>query len=190
MIGLYRHEPRRDRETLETPGMIVLESDRLLLRHFTPEDAEFILRLLNEPSFLANIGDRGVRTRDQAVDYLREGPIKSYELHGHGAYVVVLKESLQPIGLCGLIKRDQFEDVDIGYAFLPEFWSRGFAFESAAAVLEYGLRSLRLPRIIALVSPANADSIKLLKKLGFAFSRFAKMKPDAADIAVYELPAS
>jgi ribosomal-protein-alanine N-acetyltransferase len=172
------------------PGMIVLESDRLFLRHFTPEDAEFILRLLNEPSFLENIGDRGVRTLEQAASYLQEGPIKSYQDHGHGAYAVVLKESLQPIGLCGLIKREQFQDVDLGYALLPEFWSKGFAFEAAAAVLEYGKRSLRLAKFIALVLPTNADSIKLLEKLGFAFSRHAKMRPDAADVAVYELPAS
>ena len=167
--------------------MIVVESDRLLVRRFTLEDSELILRILNEPSFLQNIGDRGVRTLEQASTYLLEGPIKSYELHGHGAYVVALKETLRPIGLCGLIKRDAFEDVDIGYAFLPEFWSKGYALEAATAVLDYGLRTLRLPKIIALVSPANADSIKLLKKLGFAFAREAQMA-DASAVAVYELP--
>ena len=92
----------------------------------------------------------------------------------------------QPIGLCGLIKRDAFEDVDIGYAFLPEFWSRGYALEAATAVLDYGLHTLRLPKIIALVSPANADSIKLIKKLGFAFAREAQM-PGASAVAIYEL---
>jgi ribosomal-protein-alanine N-acetyltransferase len=166
--------------------LIVLESERLLIRQFTLEDSEFILRLLNEPSFLQNIGDRGVRTLEQASTYLREGPIRSYELHGHGAYVVMLKESPQPIGLCGLIKRDAFEDVDIGYAFLPEFWSKGYAFEAAAAVLDYGLHTLRLPKIIALISPGNADSIKLIKKLGFAFSRETQMS-EASAVAIYEL---
>lgn len=169
--------------------MIVLETDRLLVRHFTLEDSELILRILNEPSFLQNIGDRGVRTLEQASAYLREGPIKSYEMHGHGAYVVALKESLQPIGLCGLIKRDAFKDVDIGYAFLPEFWSKGYALEAAAAVLDYGLNTLRLPKIIALVSPANAGSIKLLEKLGFAFARETRIsESDASAVAVYELP--
>jgi ribosomal-protein-alanine N-acetyltransferase len=170
--------------------MTVLETDRLLLRHFTLEDSEFILRLMNEPSFLKHIGDRGVRTLEQAAAYLREGPIKSYQVHGHGAYVVALKESpLQPIGICGLIRRDQFEDADLGYAFLPEFWSRGYAFEAAVAALEYGQRTLRLPKIIALVSPANADSIKLLTKLGFTFSRHTRMQPDGAETAVYEAPS-
>ncbi|MEO6191799.1 MAG: GNAT family N-acetyltransferase, partial [Thermoanaerobaculia bacterium] len=125
----------------------------------------------------------------QASAYLREGPIKSYEMHGHGAYVVALKESLQPIGLCGLIKRDAFKDVDIGYAFLPEFWSKGYALEAAAAVLDYGLNTLRLPKIIALVSPANTGSIKLLEKLGFAFARETRIsESDASAVAVYELP--
>jgi len=99
--------------------MIVLETDRLLLRHFTPEDAPFILRLLNEPSFLHNIGDKGVRTLEQAAGYLLEGPIRNYKALGFGVYLVALRESLEPIGMCGLLKRDQFEDVDIGYAFLP-----------------------------------------------------------------------
>src|SRR5436305_3101427 len=166
--------------------MIVLETERLLLRHFTPEDAELILRLFNEPSFLQNIGDKGVRTLDQASSYLLEGPIRNYKALGFGLYLVALKESLEPIGMCGLLKRDQFEDVDIGYAFLPEFWSRGFAFESAAAVLDFARRSLGLDKVIALVSPGNADSIRLLERLGFSFSRSARMTPDGSDVSGYE----
>ncbi|HEY0514965.1 MAG TPA: GNAT family N-acetyltransferase [Thermoanaerobaculia bacterium] len=165
--------------------MTVLETDRLLLRRLTLDDAEFILRLLNEPSFLKNIGDKGVRTLEQAAGYLREGPIASYRLHGHGSYLVALKESRQPIGMCGLLKRDQFEEVDIGYAFLPEFWSRGYAFEAAAAVLDFGRRTLGLGKIIALVSPGNAGSINLLEKLGFTPSGTVRMKPDADEVAVY-----
>ncbi len=167
----------------------VLETARLRLQRFTadPEEAEFALRLLNEPSYLENIGDKGVRTLEQAAGYLREGPIKSYELHGHGLYRVVLKETQQLVGMCGLLKRDQFKDPDIGYAFLPEFWSRGFAFESASAVRDYGRQTLGLPKIIALVNPANTPSINLLKKLGFAFSETVTMEPGGAVADVYEL---
>ncbi|HEV7506763.1 MAG TPA: GNAT family N-acetyltransferase [Thermoanaerobaculia bacterium] len=167
----------------------VLETERLLLQRFTadPGESEFALRLLNEPSYLQNIGDKGVRTLEQAAKYLVEGPIKSYELHGHGLYLVVLKESGQPVGICGLLKRDQFKDPDLGYAFLPEFWSRGFAFETASAVLEYGRRTLGLPKVIALVDPANAPSIKLLKKLGFSFSETVKMEPGGAVADLYDL---
>jgi RimJ/RimL family protein N-acetyltransferase len=169
--------------------MTVLETDRLLLRHFTasPGESEFALRLLNEPSYLQYIGDKGVRTLEQATTYLLEGPIKSYHLHGHGLYLVVLKNSLQPVGICGLLRRDQFPDADLGYAFLPEFWSQGFAYESASAVLDYGKRTLKLPKIIALVSPANSPSIKLLKKLGFTYLEQVKMEPHGSDAAVYEL---
>ncbi|HSS51797.1 MAG TPA: GNAT family N-acetyltransferase, partial [Thermoanaerobaculia bacterium] len=167
----------------------VLETDRLLLQRFTadPEESEFALRLLNEPSYLQNIGDKGVRTLEQAAKYLREGPIKSYELHGHGLYRVVLKETAELVGICGLLKRDQFKDADLGYAFLPEFWSRGFAFESASAVLEYGRETLGLSKVIALVNPANAPSINLLKKLGFSFSETVKMESGGAVADVYEL---
>ncbi len=168
-------------------NMIVLETDRLLLRHFTLDDAAFILRLLNEPSFIQNVGDKGVRTIEQASSYLIEGPLKSYQIHGHGLYLVALKEPLQPIGMCGLLKRDQFDDVDLGYAFLPEFWSKGFAYESASAVLKFGLNVLSRAKMLAIVSPDNAASIKVLKKLGFAFSKYVQMSPDDSEVALYEL---
>jgi RimJ/RimL family protein N-acetyltransferase len=169
--------------------MTVLETERLVLRRFTAEasELEFVLRIVNEPSYLQNIGDKGVRTLEQAATYLLEGPIKSYEVHGHGLYLVVLKESLQPVGICGLLRRDQFQDPDLGYAFLPEFWSQGFAFESASAVLNYGRRSLGLAKVIALVNPTNAPSIKLLKKLGFSYSERVNMEPGGAKADVYEL---
>lgn len=167
--------------------MVVLETERLVLRQFTPDDSEFILRLLNEPSFIQNIGDKGVRTLDQATTYLVEGPIKSYELHGHGLYLVALKESFRPVGMCGLLRRDRFEEVDIGYAFLPEFWSQGFALESAKAVLTFGSHSPKRDKTIALVSPGNAESVTLLTKLGFSFSHHVQMQPDAPDSAVYVL---
>jgi RimJ/RimL family protein N-acetyltransferase len=161
-----------------------LETERLILRPFTVDDAAFILRLVNEPSFIANIGDKGVRTVAQAADYLREGPIASYARHGHGLLAVVLRETRQPIGMCGLLKRDEFEDIDIGYAFLPEFWSRGFAREAALAVLEFARHGLGRKRIIALVSPGNAGSIRLLEGLGFSLSQAARTKTETR---VYEL---
>jgi RimJ/RimL family protein N-acetyltransferase len=119
--------------------MIILETDRLILRQFTTEDAEFILELVNEPSFIQNIGDRGVRTLEDARSYILRVAVASYEKNGFGLYLVELKESGQAIGMCGLIKRDGLEDVDIGYAFLPKFWSKGYAQEAASAV--QGLRA-------------------------------------------------
>src|SRR5690349_12434898 len=111
-----------------------IETARLCLRELTPDDGEFILRLLNEPSFIQNIGDRGVRTIEDARAYIVNGPIASYQKYGFGLLLVELKESGESIGICGLLKRDVLEDPDIGYALLPEFWSRGYAYESATAL--------------------------------------------------------
>jgi RimJ/RimL family protein N-acetyltransferase len=166
--------------------MTVLETPRLLLRHFTTDDAGFILRLVNEPAFIANIGDRGIRTLDQAAIYLTDGPIASYADHGHGLYMVELKGSREPIGICGLLKRIQFEDIDVGYALLPEFWRRGFAFESACGVLEYARTTLEAEKILALVSPENFPSISLLEKLGFEFAELRQMKEDGLPTAIYQ----
>ncbi len=166
----------------------VLETDRLLLRHFTTDDAGFILELVNDPSFIANIGDRGIRTRDDAVAYLLNGPIASYERHGHGLYLVTLKTTFVPIGICGLLKRVQFEDADLGYAFLPDFWYQGFATESAIAMLEFARTTLKAPRTLALVSPDNTRSIKLLEKIGFSFIELRQMKPEGLPTAIYTYP--
>ncbi len=165
-----------------------METERLLLRRFTLDDAAFVLRLLNEPSFIQNIGDRGVRNLEQAVSYLTDGPMASYARHGHGLELVALKESLRPIGMCGLLKRDAFPDVDVGYAFLPEFWSQGYAAEAVAATLLHGKQALGLARVLAFVSPGNAPSIRLLEKFGFAPSGRPRMTPDAPDeVLVYQL---
>jgi RimJ/RimL family protein N-acetyltransferase len=144
----------------------ILETDRLVVRHVTIDDAEFILGLLNEPSWLRFIGDKGVRTLDDARDYILNGPIESYRRFGFGLYLTQQKSDETPIGLCGLLKRDALPDVDIGFAFLPAFWSKGFAHEAAAAVMEHGRTVLGLSRIVAITNPDNERSIQLLEKLG------------------------
>lgn len=152
-----------------TPKTIV-ETERLTLRQFTTEDAELILELLNEPSFLQNIGDRGVRTIEDARKYILEGPVASYERFGYGAYRVALKETDVPIGMCGLFKRDSLEDPDIGFAFLPRFWSKGYAFEAASAVMTFAREALGIARIVAITAPRNEASIRVLGKLGLQFA--------------------
>src|SRR6267378_3848261 len=128
---------------------MILETERLQLRRLSLDDAEFVLRLLNEPSFIQNIGDRGVRTIDDARAYILKGPIASYEKFGFGLWMVETKSKAAPIGICGLLKRDVLDDVDIGYALLPEFWSQGYALESASAVTSYASESLGLKRVVA-----------------------------------------
>lgn len=151
--------------------MKVLETERLLIRRLTADDAEFIFELVNEPAFIQNIGDRGVRTIEDARGYIMNGPVASYEKFGFGLYLVALKDSGVPIGMCGLIKRDVLEDVDIGYAFLKRFWLKGYAYESASAVMEYGHNILGIKRIVAITAPDNAGSIRVLEKIGLRFEK-------------------
>jgi len=165
----------------------LLETDRLVLRKLALDDAEFILELLNEPSFLHFIGDKGVRTLDDAREYILRGPIASYQRHGFGLYLTVLKEGAAPIGMCGLLKRESLADVDIGFAFLPRFWSKGYALESALAVKAYGLDILGLKRIVAITNPDNEASIRLLEKLGLKFERLISLSEDGPEIELYAL---
>jgi ribosomal-protein-alanine N-acetyltransferase len=165
--------------------VIVLETDRLMLRKLSVEDAPFILELVNEPAFLRFIGDKGVRTLDDARNYILEGPVDSYDRLGFGLYLVELKENAIAIGMCGLIKRETLEDVDIGYAFLPEFWGKGYAYEAAAAVMAFGESAFGLQRIVAVVSSENYSSIKVLEKIGLRFERMIRLFEGDEEIKLF-----
>ena len=165
--------------------MFTLETERLILRELSTADAPFILHLLNEPSFLRFIGDKGVRDLDDARNYILNGPVASYERHGFGLYFVQLKNSGTPIGMCGLLKRESLTDVDIGFAFLPEFWNKGYAFESGAAILSYGKDVLKLPRIVAITDKDNDASAKLLDRLGLRFDRLITMPGETHEIRLF-----
>jgi ribosomal-protein-alanine N-acetyltransferase len=164
--------------------MCVLETARLNIRRLNTGDADFIRRLLNEPSFVHYIGDRGVRTDEDARRYIREGPMASYAQHGFGLSLVELKHSGKPAGICGLLKRESLDDVDLGFAFLPEFWHQGYALEAAAAVLaDAGDRGLE--RVLAITSPDNDASMRLLEKLGFRYERMMHQGGDRTEIKVF-----
>jgi RimJ/RimL family protein N-acetyltransferase len=163
----------------------ILETDRLILRWLSAEDAEFILRLVNEPSWLRFIGDNGVRTVEDARAYLSNKLVEMYFRLGFGLYLVELKVAGLPIGICGLIKRDSLEDVDIGFAFLPQFWGKGYAYESAAAVMEFGKRAFGFRRIVAITSPDNDVSGRLLEKLGFSFERMVKLSAESEEVKLF-----
>lgn len=153
----------------------VIQTERLVLKRMSIDDAPFILGLLNQPSFLRFIGDKGVRTLEDARNYILTGPVASYDRFGFGLYLATLKDGGTPIGMCGLLKRDTLEDVDVGFAFSPEFWGHGYALESAAAVLEYGRTAFGLRRIVAITSPDNEDSIKILLRLGLRFEKMIRL---------------
>jgi len=165
--------------------MNVLETERLNLRKLRIDDAPFMLGLLNEPSFIENIGDRGVRTMEGARQYIATGAIASYEQHGFGLYLVELKDTAVPIGICGLVKRPFLENADVGFAFLPQFWSQGYALESASAVKRYAREQLGIDRVVAIVSPGNEPSIRLLHKLGLRFECMIETHPPGDRAALF-----
>ena len=165
--------------------MTVLETERLSLRQLTNDDSLFILELLNEPSFIQNIGDRNVRTIEDARAYILNGPVTSYEKNGFGLCLVVLKETNESIGMCGLIQRDGLEDVDIGYALLPKFWSKGYAIEAARAVKEYAKDVIGLKRLVAIVDPANEGSIRVLEKIGLQYEKMIRLSADDIDLKLF-----
>lgn len=158
---------------------------RLVLREFVKDDAPFIVNLLNQPSFIRFIGDKGIRTLDDARKYLDNGPIDSYHRHGFGLYLVELKDSKTPIGMCGLLKRDSLPNVDLGFAFLPDYWGKGFAFEAASVVMSHAREVLELHFFLAITDPDNEASIRLLEKLGFQFDRVIKLSEDASEVKLF-----
>lgn len=160
----------------------ILETPRLRIRTFTVDDAPFAYELVNDPAWIQNIGDRNVRSFEDARGYLERGPIAMYERHGFSLFAVELKETGATIGMCGLIRREVLEDVDIGFAFLPGFRRKGYALESARAVMEHAWGPLKLTRLVAIVDPANTPSIQLLETLGFTFERWMKLPNDDVEL--------
>ena len=151
--------------------MTVLETERLALREFTADDADVVLRLVNEPSFLRYIGDRGVRTLEDARKYIADGPVAGYARDGHGLMRVERKSDGASLGMCGLLKREALPDPDIGFSFFPEYWSQGYALEAASAAMRHVRKTLGIGRILAITTLDNASSMRLLDKLGFRFER-------------------
>jgi [ribosomal protein S5]-alanine N-acetyltransferase len=163
----------------------ILETERIILREVTKDDAKFVLDLLNQPSFIRYIGDRNVRTIDEASNYIETRFTESYKKYGFGLWAVELKETSQPVGICGFVKRDSLPDADIGFAFLPQFEKKGFAYESAAAVMKYGRDVLKLKRVLAITSQDNESSVRLLEKINFKFERLIALPPEREELKLF-----
>jgi RimJ/RimL family protein N-acetyltransferase len=165
-----------------------METDRLILRWLTPGDAVFILELLNDPSWVRFIGDRGIRSIEDARNYIVTGPMEMYSRLGFGLFLTELKdEARTPIGICGLIKRDGLEDVDLGFAFLTRFQAKGYGYEAAAATLVYGSEQLGLKRVVAITSMDNVGSARLLEKIGMQFEGMIKLPHNAEELNLYRV---
>ena len=171
-------------------SQLIATTARLLIRELTAEDdAAFLLEVLNDPAFVRNVGDRGVRTEADAAIYIRQRISSAYESFGFSMWRVELRTTGEPIGICGLLKRDSLEDVDIGFAFLEPYRSRGYAFEAASASLEFGWNTAKLPRIVAITAPHNTSSIRLLEKLGFRFERVVRLTAKSPEVMLFAITA-
>ena len=168
----------------------VCETPRLRLRHVTEEDAPFILALLNDPGWLRYIGDRGVRTLEDARRYVEQGPRRMYADHGFGLFLVERKLDGAPLGLCGLIRRDTLPDVDIGFALAESFRGHGYAHEAAAATLRHARETLQLKRVVAIAMPGNVASTRLLERLGLRFERTITFGPAAETLNYFGTTAA
>ena len=164
---------------------IILKTERLSICPLTLEDAAFILDLLNEPAFIQFIGDRGVRNLEDARNYLLKGPLASYATHGFGLWRVQLNSTGEPIGICGLIKRDSLPDVDLGYAYLARFWSRGYASEAALAVRDYANQTVGLERLVAITDQKNSASVRVLEKIGMRLEGLVRMPGEDEELNLF-----
>jgi len=166
--------------------MKILDTERLILLEQTQDDAAFILALLNSPGWLKYIGERNVKTVEEAAKYILNGAMKSYKENGFGLYLVQLKDGGTPVGICGIIKRPGLDQVDIGFAFLPEHEGRGYCFESATAVMTYAREALGLGVVVAITTKDNEASIRLLKKMGFDLKEKVTLPGDTEELLLFE----
>lgn len=164
---------------------LITQTERLIIREQGEADAPFLFVLMNSEGWLKHIGDRGIKTTDDAVAYIRNGALKSYAEHGFGFFLVTLKDGT-PVGICGLARRATLEHADIGFAFLPEYEGRGYGYESASAIMELARSRWQLPAIAAITVKENTPSIKLLTKLGLTFSRMIDYPGDDEQIMLFE----
>ena len=170
--------------------MEALETARLLLRPLNSDDTAFIIELLNEPSFIQNIGQRNVHTDEKARAYITNSALNSYAKNGFGLAAVALKETGETLGMCGLIRRDTLDDVDLGYAFLPRYWGKGYAVESSQAWLKFGWDKIGLTRVVAVVDPANEPSVRVLEKLGFVYEKMVRLAADNIELKLFGISNS
>lgn len=165
----------------------VMETERLILREFILDDAEFIIRLLNSPGWLKYIGTRNISTTDDAEKYITEKIRASYQKNGFGFYLVQTKSNDTSIGMCGMVKREGLDDVDIGFALLPEYEGKGYAYEAAAATMSHARDKVKLKRIAAITVPYNTSSKKLLEKIGLKHEKMIKLHGDKEELMLYGL---
>ena len=165
---------------------MIAETSRLIIHQLSSADAAFVLALTNEPSTIENIGDKGLRSVADAVEFIHSGPWTQDQKPGYGQFAIELKQSGELIGVCGILYRIKLDLTDVGFALMPQYWRQGFAFEAVSAVMDYGHGVLGIGNIVGLTSQTNVASINLLKKLGMRFETMVSMSDDGVeDVRVY-----
>jgi len=163
----------------------ILHTTRLKVREFVPDDAPFIVDLVNTPGWIENIGDRNIHTHEDATRYIHNGPMRSYVLHGFGLWLVEKRDDNAPLGMCGILKREYLNEPDIGFAFLPQYHGQGFAFEVASETINYAKDKLDIPVMSAITLAKNKSSIKLLEKLGLSFKKIVHVADTKEDLLLF-----
>ncbi|WKN40823.1 GNAT family N-acetyltransferase [Tunicatimonas pelagia] len=165
--------------------MRILETNRLVIKQATVDDTNFFYRLLNSANWLKHIGDRGIRSEEDAQSYIEDNFIDSYREHGYGLFKMMLKSSNVPIGVCGFVKRDYLESADIGFAILPECEGQGYTLEAAKALMHYGRTVLKLRPILAITTDTNSRSRALLTKIGLRETGTVKPNNSETEFLLY-----
>ncbi len=165
--------------------MIILRTSRLYLSKINKKDAPFLYQLMNDPDWILNIGDRQINKLEDAEKFIANRFIKSYKKNGFGFYILRLIDDDNPIGICGLIKRDGLDHVDIGYALMPKFRGNGYAFEATKVVYAYGVNHFKLDKIVAIVNPGNKKSEQILEKLGLQFEKMITLPNETKEIQLF-----
>jgi len=165
--------------------LLQLETERLSLSRLTLDDAELVLAVWNDPTYIRYVADRGIRTVDAARAALEEGALKQFSDYGYGPFRVAMINDDTPIGVCGLFRREGLDEPDLGFSILPKYWRRGYAYEAARAVVSYAETEIQLTRLTAVVSPNNGASVALIEKLGLQFERMLRLPGDDDEVAIY-----
>jgi len=166
--------------------MVIAETDRLLLSKITIDDAPFILELVNTPDWIKYIGDRNIKTVEQAETHIKNNQLKCYETHGFGYYKLQVKaENLKTIGTSGLLRRDNLEHVDIGFSFIPDYHGKGYGFEAASEIMKLAKDKFNIKTLCAITLPINQPSINLLEKLGLSYQKTVKPFEDDEELLLF-----
>ncbi len=164
---------------------MILQTERLVIKEATLDDGAFFFRLLNSPNWIEFIGDRGINSEEDAIQYIQESLIESYVNLGFGLFKMILRENNKPIGICGFLKRDYLDHPDIGFAILPKYERMGYTLEAAHSLKDYGENQLGLNPILAITTSKNVGSQQLLNKIGLKYIKIVKPSQDGEDLMLY-----